>query len=42
MEGEENKEQSSPISKLNNDCLIHIFEYLSAVDRLVAEKGKLL
>ena len=40
--GSEENFEESPISKLNDDCLIHIFEHLQAEDRLVAEKGMLI
>ena len=32
--------QESPILKLNNDCLINIFKFLTIRDRLIAERGK--
>ena len=31
--------QESPISKLNDDCLINVFKYLSIKDRIVSERG---
>ena len=41
VESEENYEES-PISKLNDDCLIKIFENLSPEDRLIAEQGMVI
>ena len=31
--------RESPISKLNNDCLINIFKYLSIKERISSERG---
>ena len=31
--------QESPILKLNDDCLVNIFKFLTIRDRLIAERG---
>ena len=31
--------EESPISKLNDDCLINVFKHLSIKDRIVSERG---
>ena len=35
----EDASEESPVSKLNDDCLINIFKQLSPKDRIVMEKG---
>ena len=38
-ENPENNLRESPIFKLNEDCLINIFKFLSIKDRIELEKG---
>ena len=38
-ENEKAEPQESPISELNEDCLINVFKYLSIKERIVSERG---
>ena len=37
--GEETSDEESPICRLNDDCLINIFNHLTPEDRILMEQG---